>query len=306
MTWSSVKFTIMGTTAEVLLEGEDAESMVDVAQLRLFELEAKWSRFVDTSEISALNRSQGAPVVVSADTIALVESAIAGWQRTGGDFDPTVLGALIRSGYDRPFDEISTMDDIRGRPIDLDLGCGSIVIDRSSSTVMLPDRVGFDAGGIGKGLAADFVVEEAFAQGARSACVNLGGDIRVRGSDPSGGRWVIEIPLEGLAAPSRVVSLGDAGIASSSPSVRHWIEGDRARHHLIDPRRGESAASDLASVTVITASAWLAEVMTKAIFVRGRHGGMALADSCGLGALVVTAAGEVCTSASWDRHAVGA
>ena len=107
-------------------------------------------------------------MVVSADTIALVESAVAGWQRTEGDFDPTVLGVLIRSGYDRPFDEISTMDDIRGRPIDLDLGCGSIVIDRSTSTVMLPDCVGFDAGGIGKGFAADFVVDEAFATGSKA------------------------------------------------------------------------------------------------------------------------------------------
>jgi thiamine biosynthesis lipoprotein len=102
------------------------------------------------------------------------------------------------------------------------------------------------------------------------------------------------------------VSLGDAGIASSSPSVRHWIEGDRVRHHLIDPRRGESASSDVASVTVVAGSAWLAEVMTKAIFMRGADRGMALADSYGLGALVVTRAGDVRVSASWDRHAVGA
>ena len=56
----------------------------------------------------------------------------------------------------------------------------------------LPPGVGFDPGGIGKGLAADLVVDLLLDGGAAGACVDLGGDGRMAGEPPTGG-WRVGI-----------------------------------------------------------------------------------------------------------------
>src|SRR4029078_51858 len=59
---------------------------------------------------------------------------------------------------------------------------GSAVVREA---VRLPAGTGFDPGGIGKGLAADIVVDEIRADGADGVCVNPGGDVRVDGPSPA-------------------------------------------------------------------------------------------------------------------------
>src|SRR5690349_20426127 len=92
---------VMGTTAHVVVVGD--ARLVETAFARLSDLERRWSRFLPTSELSRLNTHPGLHVVVSPETLLLVQRSIAGWQRTGGLFDPTVLPALRAAGYDRDF-----------------------------------------------------------------------------------------------------------------------------------------------------------------------------------------------------------
>ena len=137
------------------------EAATDIAELaadRVDELEARWSRFRPTSEVSAINQSAGSAVAVSADTVELVTKAIAAWELTEGAFDPTVLPALEASGYDRSFETIDTsMPAPTGCDGQRTPGCAGIVVDLDRGTVLLPENVGFDPGGIGKGLAADLI-----------------------------------------------------------------------------------------------------------------------------------------------------
>ena len=106
---AELEFRVMGTDAHVIVVGSDARHArraALVARDRLHELEARWSRFLPDSEVSRLNAASGVPVVVSSDTLGLVERAVEGWRRTHGSFDPTVLDALVAQGYDRDFGAI--------------------------------------------------------------------------------------------------------------------------------------------------------------------------------------------------------
>src|SRR5689334_23292135 len=96
------RFRAMGSDGHILIVGP--ERLADRAQARIIELERRWSRFDEHSEVSALNRHAGVPVVVSSETVELVERALDAWRLTHGWFDPTVLGDLVRAGYDRTFD----------------------------------------------------------------------------------------------------------------------------------------------------------------------------------------------------------
>ena len=93
----------MGSTVHLIVV-DGSPRLIDVARRRIEELERRWSRFVPASEVNALNRCAGTFVPVSSDTVLLVRQALDGWACSQGWFDPTVLGAVIRAGYDRSFD----------------------------------------------------------------------------------------------------------------------------------------------------------------------------------------------------------
>ena len=97
--------------------------LVQLAQDRIADLERRWSRFVDGSEISTLNRYAGAPVVVSPETVELVRRAIDAWRLTHGRFDPTVLGAVLRAGYDRSFETLGSQTCAGSSDLTLGAGC---------------------------------------------------------------------------------------------------------------------------------------------------------------------------------------
>jgi thiamine biosynthesis lipoprotein len=280
--------------------------LVETARELIDDLEAKWSRFRPTSEVSLMNTLAGLPVRVSWETITLVRRALEGVALTEGRFDPTLLGAVVRAGYDRSFellaadaptDRASTWDG-------LELGASGIEIDEAASTVTVPEGVGFDPGGIGKGLAADLVALELRARGALGVCVNLGGDLRVDGEGPGDGSWRIgvEHPLHGGRAG--VLSLRSGGVATSSRTRRTWGPADDRRHHLIDPRTGRPAVTGLASATVVSGEAWRAEVLSKAAFMAGPAEGLFVLASAGAEGLLVDDAGSVYPTFGVDRFLV--
>lgn len=303
------RFDTMGTTAHVVVVADSPgreDTLLDAAHARLGNLEARWSRFRPDSEVNRCNAAGGAPVVVSRETRLLVERAITGWERTGGRFDPTVLPALVAAGYDRSFSELGAGSHVEvtgGSPTP---GCAGIMVDHVVGAVRLPPDVGFDAGGIGKGFAADLVTAELLEAGATGVCTNLGGDLRVDGDGPDGAGWMIELehPLDADASLG-LVHLARGAVASTWRTKRQWGDPDAPRHHLIDPDSGECASSGLAGVCVITSSGWWAEVLAKAAFLAGPSangsGGAALLASNGAAGILVDDAGHVTDAGPIDR-----
>ncbi|MDQ1498851.1 MAG: FAD:protein transferase [Actinomycetota bacterium] len=299
-------FRAMGSDAHVIVVGGPA-GLADRARGRIDELEGRWSRFLPHSEISELTRRTGEWVRLSADTLLLVERALEAWRLTVGRFDPTVLGAVIRAGYDRSFE---TLDPSRAGHSPLTVGAAGIVVD--GDRVRLPPGVGFDPGGIGKGLAADLVVAETLAAGAAGACVNLGGDLRLAGrspDDPSaadgppGGlpveavtgeyAWTVAIDHPGSTEPLALLGLRDGAVATSTTLRRRWTAQGQERHHLIDPWTGAPSTSDLTLAAVVTVDAWVAEVLAKAVLLRGSAQAFDLVAGLGADALTVDRDGAV-------------
>src|SRR3954451_24593578 len=105
---ADARFRAMGTDVHLIAVARSIRtaSADDRGRERIEQLEALWSRFRPTSEVSLMNAMAGMPVRGSPETIALVERALDGVRLTGGRFDPTVLGAVVRAGYDRTYAEI--------------------------------------------------------------------------------------------------------------------------------------------------------------------------------------------------------
>ncbi len=299
----------MGSVAHVIVVGGDA-TLPSRARSRLAALEQAWSRFIPDSEVSRLNAGAGRPLAVSSDTRLLVRRAIEGHRFTSGRFDPTVLQAMIAVGYDRTLDSVDFGDSIAGgaSASAVILGPEGIEIDEDAGTVRLPAGVGFDPGGIGKGLAADLVTAELVDLGAIGACVNVGGDLRVRGDAPDGSSWRIEVEDPRTSRPLAIIALNGGAVATSSRARRRWTTPDGVEHHhLIEPLTGTSASTAVLAATVVASEGWRAEVMAKVAFLDGmsvsRSTGPGWLDRLGVGALVVHEHGVV-TNERWRRFAL--
>jgi thiamine biosynthesis lipoprotein len=288
----------MGTDVHVVVVGGSLDHL-DTARELVDDLERRWSRFRPDSEISRLNEADGRAVRVSAETLALVRVALEGARSTDGRFDPTVLGAVLRAGYDRSF-ELLTDASPNGHS-GLGFGFEGIAVDEEHSTVTLPPGVGFDPGGIGKGYAADLVVRELMARGAAGVCANVGGDLRVEGDAPEGGPWAVAVqhPFQGKHVG--LIGLRSGAVATSSRVRRPWGPKDDQRHHLIDPATGLPARTGLATATVIAAEGWQAEVVAKAAFVAGLSEGLFLLASTGTDGVLVDDRGALYPSLGFDR-----
>jgi thiamine biosynthesis lipoprotein len=300
------RFAAMGTDAHVIVVGADADHLADAATERIEELEARWSRFRPTSEVTRINAGAGAWVPVSTDTTMLVARAKEAWRLSAGFVDCTLLPQLEAAGYDAPFADLpasrANADVPPVPPVSL---LGPMAIDVSADAVRLPVGLGFDPGGIGKGLAADLVSDELVRAGAGGVCVNLGGDLRVRGTGPDGRAWTVSIDHPDQPAPLALVGLADGAVATSTTLRRRWTIGGVERHHLIDPRTGTSSTTDLVLVAVVARSAWLAEVLAKGVLLRGSPRPFDLVDGTGAHALVVDRHGRITASAGLPAYLGG-
>jgi thiamine biosynthesis lipoprotein len=293
-------FRAMGSDASIVVVGGPRD-LTARARARVDELEGLWSRFLPTSEVSRLNAAAGtSPLLVAPETFELIERSVEAWRMTRGLFDPTVLGDVLRAGYTASFDQLPSP---AGASVSrLGRGCAGIELDASLCAVRLPRGVGFDPGGIGKGLAADLVVDELLAAGADGACVNLGGDVRVADTPPEES-WAIAIDHPSRPEPAAVVHLQHGAVATSSRLNRRWETDGGFAHHLIDPRRGVPAHAAVWTATAVAATGWQAEVLAKASFLADLGPGLDLLERLGAAGLLVDEDGAVLTTGSFTLFA---
>ncbi len=281
---------------------EAAEAALDALEQLFANVESCASRFRPESELSALNRSAGRPFAASPMLYALVEAALHAAAETGGAFDPTLLDALEQAGYDRSFEQLAAADSIAaGSPAPAPECFGAaprawqaVRLDPLARTITLPPDCRIDLGGIGKGWTVDQACALLRARGFRHFAVDAGGDLYATGTTGDGTPWTVGV--SDPANPERdlaVLVLDGNGVATSTIVRRRWQVGGELRHHLIDPRTRQPAASGIVSATVMAETVARAETLAKAALILGPEAGRALLHRQRVGGLLVTAGGTV-------------
>jgi thiamine biosynthesis lipoprotein len=280
--WVAHARKAMGSVAQLVV-GDAPPGVVDWAFEEIERLEQSWSRFRDTSELSILNASPGRAVEVSPRLWSALTRCEELWRATHGAFDPTILEALEEWGYDRSFEVVRAANAARSAPSSARVPGWSLVrLDTEARTVRLMGGVRIDLGGIGKGLAADLVATGLVDRGAASACVALGGDIRVAGRSPEDPGWSVPVEDAALGMETFTTDVKEGALAMSTTLLRRWRRGSAEVHHIIDPADGRPAHSGLVAAVVSAPQAWWAEGLAKAAIVEGRYGGEALLRRCGV------------------------
>lgn len=274
----------MGTTYAVKVYGGAAKVDADALEAEIDALlegiNNQMSTWRDDSELSRFNTFTGADwFPVSAQTARVVEAAAAISDLSGGAFDVTV-GPIVNLwgfGPERGNDEAPSQQQI-DHALER-IGYQQLAV-RSSPPALRKQRPDLyvDLSAIAKGFAVDEVARLLDAHDISSYLVEIGGELRARGSKPGGSPWkvAIERPLSGERAVQAVVALRDRAIATSG-DYRNFMEQDGKRYsHTINPRSGRPITHGLASVSVIAASAMRADALATAIMVLGPDEGYRL------------------------------
>ena len=170
-----------------------------------------------------------------------------------------------------------------------------IHLNSQTRNVTLPAKMRLDLGGVAKGWCAEVAAERLSKYAP--ALVDAGGDIAVSGLRADASAWPVgvENPHDDTRDLA-LLALGACGVATSATNHRRWRAGGVEQHHIINPRTGEPAQTDVTSATVVAKTAVEAEAGAKMAVLLGARAGLAWIESHQQAALLVTTNGDVLRS----------
>jgi len=292
----------MGTTysvkvrAPAALDAAESKAVAEAVAAAIDDVNQKMSTYLDSSELSRLNRlDEPGGVEMSADTIAVFEEARRIGELTDGVFDVTV-GPLVNAWGFGPADRREELSEAEIAELRALTGWERIEIDKAASTIR-KDGAGVycDLSAIAKGYAVDRVSETLLQMGYGDHMVELGGEIRVHGVNAGGEPWRIAVEkpsADGGRAIQRVLPLENLAMATSG-DYRNYFEKDGRRYsHEIDPRTGRPVEHHTASVSVVHPSCATADAWATALIVLGEDDGFAKAVEQDLAAVFLIREGD--------------
>jgi thiamine biosynthesis lipoprotein len=251
---------------------------------------SRLTRFSPASDLCRLNADADAiedRAAVAATQIRPTLAAVLGWaatasERSGRVVDVTMLNERLAAESGGTF--IPAGD-----------GAWSVEPFGRSTLVSRPSRVRFDLDGVAKGWIADRAAD--LLDAWTGAAVDADGDISLRAGPGVEWRIAVDDPRAGDRPPLAVLRFtgGDnwsrsAGVATSGTSVHRWMrDGGRPAHHLIDPRTGRPAGTDVLQATVVAETAREAEMLAKTAVILGSQAALPfLSSSAARAAILLT------------------
>ena len=291
--WCQHQFRAMNTDIHLSVIAPEPRPLIRMVEESFFYFEQLLSRFRPDSELSQLNKNQGLIFLASYDFFAAVEAALWAAQQTSGIYDPTILGYLEAAGYDCTFGAVPNPKPLAKYPISVEDSPASIIgsndeltgldyrhieLDPFTQTILLPSGLRMDLGGMGKGWTVDRVADLLCEKG--HFLLNAGGDIYAYGSPGQEGGWDVHL-AHPLMSDLDYASLkvDHHAVTTSTVARRRWLKNGTIQHHLIDPRTGLPAYTDVISASVIAGRAFTAEIFAKAALILGLEEGLAFLES---------------------------
>ncbi len=262
----------MDTMITQTVYGQKGEAAMAEVNETLARLDRELSLYSAESHIAAINAAAGkAPVQVPTEVFAVIEKAVTFSKESENAFRVTIapitLAWAVTSENHRvvPQAEIDTL-----LPLVND---DDVILDKAASTVMLRKAgQGLDLGGIVKGWACSLVDSIYKKHQIQSAVVSLGGNIYTLGKNPINGNPFIVAFRDPAGDENSYIATFtmENSVCAVSAGYERYFEQDGVKYqHIMDPRMGKPAVSDISAVGVITPDGARADFLSTTLYVWG-------------------------------------
>ena len=257
----------MDTYMNLKAYGSNASNALRAAEERITELERTFSVTDAESEVWAANHAGGAPVPVSPDFTAILDTARQVSAESSGALCISLYPLLQAWGFTTGSYQVPQNDDIAAL---LALADDS-ALTVSDGMLSVPDSMQIDLGALVKGYTGDAVMQVMQENDISAAIVSLGGNVQAMGTKPDGSPWNVAItnPFD----PDNsfgIVQITDQAVITSGNYERYFEDDAGKRYcHILDPADGYPAENGLVSVTVIGDSGVRCDALSTALYVEG-------------------------------------
>lgn len=277
----------MGSYVQQTVYGGNREEAASAASSAVTELEGLISRSVADSDIIRLNQAAGTEFLeIDQRTWDVLNTSLQVCQASNGAFNITIGPISGLWGFDTQEPHLPQDSTIQSLLPMVDYENLSLLEDGTAALQV--HGTALDLGAVGKGAGCDAAIAAYQENGADRAIVSVGGSVGVYGRKPGDQPWRIAV-----RDPDSDGSLGELaiyeGFLSTSGSYEKTFTQDGVTyHHILDPRTGYPADSDLLSVTVWSPGGALSDALSTACFVLGMEESLPLLEEFDSGAVFIT------------------
>ena len=236
-------------------------------------LEDTLSFYKDNSNIDKINKNAGKNFVqVSQITFDIVEKSKYYSKLTDGLFDITIAPLVKMWGVNSDTPHVLTDDNI-SKTLSL-VNYEDIILNKNKQEIMLAkENQQIDLGGIAKGYIADLVIDFYKKNNVESALVNIGGNIKVLGRKSPSDLWKVGIykPEKHSSDILCSLSVEDMSVVTSGTYERAFMKNNKLYHHILNPRTGYPAKTDIASITIVNESSLLCDGLSTPLLIIGAY-----------------------------------
>ena len=280
--YTVVESTALGTFVQIKCSPAiTKDELRDIVRDIDTEAKVSMSIFEQESLISQLNNNE----CDSLDNHILANLTLAQryYELSNGYYDVTIKPLTSAWGF-------ASLSEKRNNP-NIDSLLEFVGFDKIAITegrlVKSDNRVQIDLNSIAKGYVVDLVAETLEKRGVESYMVNIGGEIRCKGTNPEGNAWHIgiETPYEGNFEQNsleKIIPVSNCAVATSGNYRRYYTSEDGLKVcHTINPKTGYSVLSNLLSATVVAPTCAEADAAATMFMAMGSEGGaLELAKEC--------------------------
>lgn len=261
------------------------------------ELDLKLSNYREDSEIARLNRARTTDwQPVSPEIAQVVAIAQQVYQRSNGCYDLTVKPLFDLWGFSRHQNRVPTDAEIRQALVHV--GMSRVEVDPLGSRIRKQDpELTIDLSSIAQGYSVAAIATLLEQRGFAAYMVEVGGELKVKGSKADGSPWriAIEKPTPFTREVQRILEFHQQqGTAvMTAGTYRNFFEDKGTVYsHIIDPRTGRPVTHHLLSVSVLHDDPTWADAWDTALLCVGETEAARIAETEQLKALLIYQDGQ--------------
>ena len=274
----SVKGLVFGTVYKITYQHDGDLKPEIEAELKRFD--QSLSPFNDSSVISRVNRNE--ELVTDSFFQKCFHRSMEISRETKGAFDITV--APLANAWGFGFKKGAFPDSLMIDSLLQITGYEKVKMD-NGKVIKQDPRTMLSCSAVAKGYSVDVIAQLLDRKGIKNYMVDIGGEVVVKGKNPSKGLWRIGInkPVDDSLSINQelqtVLNVTDVGIATSGNYRNFYIKDGKKYAHTIDPRTGYPAEQSVLSATIVANDCMTADAYATAFMAMGLEKARQMADS---------------------------